>query len=122
MLSAAKGRMNATPRPSPLNVYKLMLVTLGEIRVLLPKIAKHDRDLADQLKRAASSVVLNLAESEGVSGGNRVLRRRTALGSLYEVRGALDVAVGLGYLDAAEAAKADELAYAVGGMLHGLVR
>ena len=100
----------------------MALQLLEVLRPLLDEIGRCDRDLADQLRRAASSVVLNMAEAEGVSGRNRVVRRRTALGSIYEVRGALDVAVALEYVSAADAARLDALAYAIGGALYKLVR
>ena len=41
-----------------------------------------------------------------VRGGNQVQRRRTALGSAYEVRAALEVAAALGYVGDASASLA----------------
>jgi len=79
-----------------------MLEAIRALRPILAQIERHDRDLGNQLRRAAASVVLNLAESDGVSGGNRTLRRRTALGSAYEVRSALESAAAFGYADGAE--------------------
>lgn len=60
---------------------------------------RHDRDLVRQLKRAAASVSLNIAEGLGTQGGNRELRFKTALGSAREVQACLDVAEAWGYLD-----------------------
>ena len=113
--------MNTTPRPSLLNAYRMALQLLEALRPLLDEIGRCDRDLADQLRRAASSVVLNMAEAEGVAGRNRIVRRRTALGSLYEVRGALDVAAAFGYVARGDAERADAIAYAIGGALYRLV-
>ena len=98
-----------------------MMQTIAAMRPLLDRVERRGRALADQLRRAASSVALNLAEGDGVAGGNRTLRRRTALGSLYEVRSGLEVAVALGYLAKADAATAEHLAWRVGGMLYRLV-
>ena len=56
-----------------------------------------DASLRDQLRRATASVPLNLAESDGVAGGNRTLRRLTALGSAREVGACFDVIEALGY-------------------------
>ena len=63
-------------------------------------VERHDRDLVRQLKRAAASVSLNIAEGLGTHGGNRELRFKTALGSAREVQACLDVAGAWGYLDA----------------------
>ena len=61
-------------------------------------IARHDRDLARQLRRAATSVPLNVAEGAGSGGGNRRLRYETAQGSAREVSACYDAAEALQYL------------------------
>ena len=114
--------MNASSRPPNLQAYEVMRAALIAVRPLIAAIERHDRDLGDQLRRAATSVLLNLAESNGVTGGNRTLRRRTALGSIYEVRAVLDAAVGLGYVDDGAADDALVLADRVGAMLYRLSR
>ncbi|UJR79134.1 four helix bundle protein [Sandaracinus amylolyticus] len=68
-------------------------------------------ELARQLERAAISVPLNLAEADGVRGGNRRLRNLTALGSAREVSACLDVieALGAARVDAAMRARLDRI-------------
>lgn len=68
---------------------------LGLVRVLGPlhaQVHKSDRDLASQIRRAGSSILLNLAEGAGRRGRDRIHFYRIALGSAREVRAALDVA------------------------------
>ena len=71
-----------------LQVHAVALDMIGALRPLVPRIARHDRSLADQLRRAASSVVLNLAEMERSDAGNARARLCTAAGSLSETRAA----------------------------------
>src|SRR5688572_18473515 len=80
----------------------IQLVT--NLRPLVPVIARHDRDLADQLKRAATSVVLNLAEGSKSAKGNKVKHFAIAQGSANEVKAALRLAVAWGWIGASDAA------------------
>ena len=80
-----------------LDIYIVSIQLCRDVRVIGEQVARHDRNLLDQLRRAVTSVPLNLAESDGVRGGNRRQRRLTALGSAREVGACLDVAEALGY-------------------------
>jgi len=60
-------------------------VSLELVRVLanvVPAIKKHDRDLADQLKRAATSVVLNVNEGRRRAVATNAGRSRSRTGAL----------------------------------------
>src|ERR1700733_6196558 len=83
-----------------LRIYDVMLDAITTLRPMVRAIERHDRDLASQLRRAASSVVLNLAEGSGSFGGVRTQRYRTALGSARETLACLHVAERFGYLEA----------------------
>jgi len=85
--------------PTMLRIHDVMLDAIEDIRPMLRSIERHDRDLASQLRRAASSVVLNLAEGSGSSGGVRTQRYRTSLGSARETMACLLVAQRFGYVD-----------------------
>ena len=74
-----------------LKIYPFIIETLTLLAPIVRQIAKHDPDLAKQLRKCGSSIALNTAEGVGVSGGNERVRFRTALGSNQEVRACLDV-------------------------------
>ncbi|MCB9612001.1 MAG: four helix bundle protein [Sandaracinus sp.] len=78
-------------------------------------VSRRDRSLADQLRRAAQSVALNLAESTGHEAGNRRQRIRSAFGSAQETKTALRIARGWRYVDAADAERAYVLADRIAG-------
>ena len=82
-----------------LRIYDVALRVLEELRPAISKIETRDRDLARQLRRAASSVVLNIGEGSGSSGGTRRERYRNALGSAREVAACIDVARAWRYAD-----------------------
>ena len=79
--------------------------------------------LADQLRRASYSVVLNIAEGSS-RRGSREYRKflDTAHGSLAEVETALGLARQLGYLDPVEFGRLEALATETGKTLFGLLR
>ena len=60
---------------------------------LMPRLKQRDKALEDQLRRAASSIGLNVAEAEFSDPGNRRARLFTAAGSAGETRAALQLAV-----------------------------
>ena len=101
---------------------ELSLDQVSLIRPLLARIARVDRSLADQLRRSASSVTLNLAEGSGRVGGHRRERFRAACGSHHEVRSALKLAVRYGYLVAADLGPFERLADELARILHKLAR
>jgi four helix bundle protein len=81
-----------------LRIYPVSLDMLREIKPLVDRIARADRAHADQLRRSALSVTLNLAEGSGSRGGNRRARYDSALGSARETLANLEAAEAIGYL------------------------
>ena len=76
-----------------------------------------DHHLADQLKRAATSAVLNLAEGNHRAGRDRVARFRIASGECAEARAALRLAIDAGHVAADAVGDALALGDRLGAML-----
>jgi four helix bundle protein len=74
-------------------------------------------NLASQLRRAASSVVLNVAEGSGSFGGVRTQRYRTALGSARETVACLLVAERFGYVEAMPAGLVAGMNHVIGTLV-----
>ena len=91
--------------------YEVSLEVIASLRKIVPQIEAQDRDLADQLKRAASSVSLNLSEGARLTKGNKPKHYSIAHGSANEVKAALQTAIAWGWIeDASEPlAKLDRL-------------
>jgi four helix bundle protein len=92
-----------------LRIYDTMIEVMRGLRPVAEAIEKCDRDLARQLRRASSSVALNMAEGSGSSAGTRRERYRNALGSARETGACLDVAVACGYVAGVDAGVLDRL-------------
>ena len=81
-----------------LRIYPHIIRLLRLLKPVFDKIAQHDSDLARQGRRAGSSIALNTAEGGGLTGGNRRMRYKTALGSAREVWCVCDIGEALGYV------------------------
>jgi len=80
-----------------LRIYDVSLEVIAELRAVILRIERCDRDLARQLKRASSSVPLNIAEGAYAHGGHRRERYQTACSSMRESMACCDVAQCAGY-------------------------
>ena len=92
-----------------LRIYTTITGVLRGLRPIVTAIETHDRDLARQLRRAASSMALNVSEGSGSNGGTRRERYRNALGSARETGACLDVALAFGYVESVDAGLLDAL-------------
>ena len=81
-----------------LRIYTTILQTINQLTPAIRVIERRDRDLGKQVRRAAASVALNVAEGEYSRGGNQAARFHSALGSARETLACLEVAVALEYL------------------------
>lgn len=75
------------------------LEIVGEMAVIL-RMIRGNRDLVDQMRRAATSIALNVAEGAERRGKDRPLHFSYAAGSARELRAALFVAEKWRYVDA----------------------
>lgn len=80
-----------------MTTYELTVDMVRAMRPVLERIGRQDPDLARQLRRAAASVPLNVAEGLPSRGRNRGAHLQRALGSARECVACLDVAGALGY-------------------------
>jgi four helix bundle protein len=98
-------------------IYQLVLALIRTPRAMIERVEKRDRDLGNQLRRAAASVALNMGEGTGSWGGNRMLRFRTALGSTREVEACFDVAEALGNVACVDPGLREQLDAVIGGLV-----
>ncbi|MDI1432501.1 four helix bundle protein [Polyangium sorediatum] len=104
-----------------LRIYDVAIEMLRMLRPTMERIGSKDPNLGDQLRRAATSVPLNLSEGAYSQGRNERARWHTAMGSAAEVRACLDVAEALGYVDKVDEELRNKLDHLV-GTLHRLTR
>jgi four helix bundle protein len=100
-----------------LRIYTEMLDVLRDMRGALGAIDKRDPDLARQLRRAAASVVLNVAEGSGSFGRMRTARYRTALGSARETMACLETAEAFGYIEAMRGSVTERMNHIIGTLV-----
>ena len=104
-----------------LRIYAVAIEMVRGVRPVVERIGRRDSSLADQLRRAAASVPLNLHEGAYSQKGNERARFHSALGSAAEVRACLDVAEALGYVDQIDPALRNIIDHVMAA-LHRLVR
>jgi four helix bundle protein len=95
-----------------LRIYPVALDWIEKLEPLIVRIARGDRELAAQLRRASASVVLNLAEGMGARGGHRTNAYGVSLREMRESYAALQVAQRrklIGALDAGLEAQCQRL-------------
>ncbi len=100
--------------------FEVLEVSIDSIRALrqpLERIRTRDRSLFEQIRDAASSVPLNIAEGRQRIGRDRSQHYRVATGSADEARAGLRVALMWGYVSSGEVAESLQLLDRVVAML-----
>lgn len=86
--------------------YTVALDLIRSLRPVVAQLRKYSADAADQVERAASSIVHNIAEGDRRHGRDPRRFFAMAHGSAGEIRGALDVAEAWGWQIDSEQARA----------------
>ena len=101
---------------------ELTIELIHLLRPIVGTLGARDSSMRDQLRRAATSVMLNLGEGIRRTGADKKRTYRIAAAEAQEVKAALATAIAWGYLDAAEIAPAQALADRVARITYGLAR
>jgi len=87
-------------------VYNVALELVRALRPIVSELRTHSSNIADQIERAGTSLVLNLGEGNRRAGKDRRRFFVMAQGSASEVLAALDVADAWGWVVDAQAVRA----------------
>ena len=100
--------------------YTVAIDLVRQLRPIVEEIKVHDAHLADQLKRAATNTVANLAEGQRRAAGNKRRAYENAHGEAREMLGCLDCALAWGYApdDSVARATLDRLLALCWGLTH----
>jgi len=100
--------------------YQVALEVIRRLRPVVEQIKMHDAHLADQLRRAATNTVANLAEGQRRQAGNKRRAYETAHGEAREMLGCLDCALAWGWAtdDGAAREELDRLLALCWGLTH----
>lgn len=102
-------------------VYKKAMGFVEGIYVLSRKI--HDKDIKSQMKRAALSIPLNIAEGNGRNTAKEKAQfYKTARGSLFECIPLLEICLRLGRISKSEHNHLYTLSEEIGKMLNALIK
>ena len=91
------------------DAYDIAVEIAREVRPIVEKVKRFDKDLAEQTRSACQSIGLNVAEGDRRTGGDRTHLFKIALGSAGETLAALHQAEAWGYVREEETTKALEL-------------
>jgi len=114
---AREWRVGTRKESSMLRIYPVILAFVEEVAPLIGRIARHDPDLARQLRRASASVALNTAEGMYARGRQRAACYNVALREMSESHAALEVAVRLRYVAPLPEALERRVAHIIGTLV-----
>jgi hypothetical protein len=97
-----------------LDIYKVVLEVIRDLRPVLNDLRRKSPALHDQLERALTSVVLGVAEGSRSRGRNRPAHYQRGAASMDECIGVIDAAMAFGYLASFDAHVRDKMGHVVG--------
>jgi four helix bundle protein len=100
---------------------QVSIEVISSLRPVVSALGRVDGALADQIRRAAGSAALNIAEGNKRNGKDRIHHFRIANGSAAEVRTALAVGAAWGHLDATKYDALDALLDRQAALLYRLI-
>lgn len=106
-----------------LRIYQETLEFVKQIYLICKKFPKEETfALIDQLKRAVTSILLNIAEGQGrLSSKDKAHFLYISRGSIYEVMAVLDVALSLGFITQDQLIKLREKLFNILKQLNSLI-
>lgn len=123
-LSAVSNQLSATHKFRKLEVWQKAMAFVTEIYRLTTKFPADERfGLSDQLRRAAISIALNIAEGCGTGSDLEFIRfLRIAQRSGYEVIAGLEIAINLKFLSQSEISRLISDCDSISAMIGALIR
>ena len=82
-----------------MRIYDVSLKVVEEVCRLAGRVQQYDKDLARQMRRACSSVPLNMQEGMYSRGGSKIARFHDAMGSARETMACLHVCIASRYVE-----------------------
>ncbi|MEZ4446044.1 MAG: four helix bundle protein [Polyangiaceae bacterium] len=95
--------MQQASHTGSLRVVAEMIALAREVGAVAREVARHDRSLTDQMRRAWTSAAHNASEGQHQRGNKRLNRMCDAMGSARETRTAILLAEAYGYVEPAQA-------------------
>jgi carbamoyl-phosphate synthase large subunit len=106
-----------------LDVWQLAMKLAKSIYTCTNSFPKDEQfGITSQLRRAAISVPSNIAEGYGLGEGNFVRHLQIAIGSVFEIRTQILLAIELGLSKSNQLSEINNEYGRLGRMLHGLVK
>jgi four helix bundle protein len=93
----------------PFETYDISMELVAAMGPVIAKVKRRDVDLSNQLKRAVTSIPLNLAEGAERRGKDRVQHYRVAAGSAAEVGSAISIALSWEIVTASDVQRVTQL-------------
>ena len=100
-----------------MRIYNVSLLVVRNVCRLARRVQMFDKDLARQMRRACSSVPLNIQEGMYSRGGIKVARYHDAMGSARETMACLHVCIAAEYVSRKQVAEdLDRIDHVVAGL------